>query len=157
MMIAFAVSASETSLSLIAPTPPWMISMLTSSLPNLPRDCLTASRDPWTSALMMSLTVLSSPFEILSKRSSRLTAPLESSFLVASLSFLSAERSLAKRSLSTTSIMSPASGSSSQPVTETGVEGPAFLTCLPLSSIITLTLPVAVPAIISSPHESVPD
>ena len=103
----------------------------------------------------MSLTDLSSPFLILSKRSLRETEP-ESSEDAASFRRRSSASSLANFSSATTSMISPASGTSSQPVTDTGVEGPAFLTFLPLSSTIALILPVEVPATTLSPMRSVP-
>ena len=104
---------------------------------------------------MMSFTDLSSPFLILSKRSFKDTEP-DSSFCAASLRRRSSASSLANFSSATTSMMSPASGTSSQPVTETGVEGPAFFTFLPLSSVMARILPVEVPATTLSPIFKVP-
>ena len=52
--------------------------------------------------------------------------------------------------------MSPAAGTSERPRISTGLEGPAFLTLLPLSSIIALILPKAAPATIGSPTFKVP-
>ena len=52
--------------------------------------------------------------------------------------------------------MSPASGTSESPVISTGTEGPAELMRLPLSSVIALTRPTAVPAITVSPFFRVP-
>ena len=45
-MIALLALASITSLSLIAPTPPWITLTLTSSLDSFSSDCLTASTEP---------------------------------------------------------------------------------------------------------------
>ena len=58
MMMAFEAEASMMSVSVIAPTPPWMQRTRTSSLESFSRDCLTASTEPCTSALMMRLRSL---------------------------------------------------------------------------------------------------
>ena len=52
---------------------------------------------------------------------------------------------------------SPAFGTSDKPITSTGIEGPAFLTFLPISSSIPLTLPKELPAKIVSPGLRKPD
>ena len=52
--------------------------------------------------------------------------------------------------------ISPASGTSSRPIIDTGVDGNAEFTRLPLSSVIALILPVTVPTIIESPTLNVP-
>ena len=64
--------------------------------------------------------------------------------------------SRATRSSLTTLSVSPAAGTSERPMTSTGIEGPAFLTCLPLSSISARTLPNVPPATTMSPTRSVP-
>ena len=52
--------------------------------------------------------------------------------------------------------MSPASGTSVKPVISTGVDGPAFFTLCPLSSVIVLILPITDPTKIVSPMSNVP-
>ena len=58
MMTAPAVSANSTSDSLMAPTPRWMISTATSSVPNRCKESATACTDPSTSPLMIKGSVL---------------------------------------------------------------------------------------------------
>ena len=53
-------------------------------------------------------------------------------------------------------MMSPATGTSSNPSTSTGIDGPALLTRLPLSSNIARIFPTTVPAMTESPMLSVP-
>ena len=53
MMMALAVDASMTSVSVIAPTPPWIVRTRTSSLDSFSSDWRTASTEPCTSALMI--------------------------------------------------------------------------------------------------------
>ncbi len=64
---------------------------------------------------------------------------------------------LALFSSSTTVNMSPADGTSWNPITSTGVEGIASIILLPVSSINALTLPAWVPARNASPILKVPD
>ena len=64
--------------------------------------------------------------------------------------------SRATRSSLTTISVSPAEGTSCKPMTSTGIEGPAFLTCLPLSSMSARTLPNVPPTTTMSPTRSVP-
>ena len=52
--------------------------------------------------------------------------------------------------------VSPASGTSGRPKTSTGIEGPAFLMALPLSSYMALTLPIMAPHTTESPCLNVP-
>ena len=52
--------------------------------------------------------------------------------------------------------MSPASGTSFNPVISTGVDGPAAFTFLPLSFFIVLIFPIEVPTITVSPTFKVP-
>ena len=46
MIIALDADASRTSDSVMAPTPPWMTLMATSSLDNFSKDCFTAWTEP---------------------------------------------------------------------------------------------------------------
>ena len=64
--------------------------------------------------------------------------------------------SRARRSSSTASNRSPASGTAVRPVISTGVEGPASLSSWPLSLRMVRTRPTAVPAMITSPECRVP-
>ena len=70
MMMALDAEASMTSVSVIAPTPPWMQRTRTSSLESFSSDCRTASTEPCTSALMMRFRSLIWPAEIWLNRSS---------------------------------------------------------------------------------------
>ena len=56
----------------------------------------------------------------------------------------------------TTISVSPAAGTSERPMISTGIDGPAFLTCLPLSSMSARILPYAAPTTTTSPTRSVP-
>ena len=96
------------------------------------------------------------PSEIWSKSASRLTLAfaLNCSSLV--LRRRCSASSRAMRSSSTAANSSPDSGTSASPMISTGTEGPAFLTVLPLSSVIARTRPTAVPAMTISPEFSVP-
>lgn len=128
MMMAFAVDASMTSVSVIAPTPPWIVRTRTSSLDSFSSDWRTASTEPCTSALMIRFRSLIWPAEIWLNRSSS---------VVFCWSLISARRSLSLRSSatwreslssSTALMMSPASGTSLKPMTSTGCDGPASFT-----------------------------
>ena len=48
------------SVSVIAPTPPWITLTFTSSVESFANDCLIASTEPWTSAL----TIIASSFTL---------------------------------------------------------------------------------------------
>ena len=60
------------------------------------------------------------------------------------------------RSSETTLNSSPGDGTSARPVISTGTDGPASLTCAPLSFVMTRTRPTAVPAMMRSDCRSVP-
>ena len=157
MIIAFDAEARLTSDSLIAPTPPWMILTTTSSFESFSRLCLIASTDPCTSAFTTIPSSFKLPSWICVNRSSR-----ESLDFVSSRSFTLlceinvSAKFLAYFSFPHPTITSPAFGTSFSPRISTGVDGPASLTLLPLSSIMALTLPNAEPAAIGSPTRSVP-
>ena len=142
------------------PTPRWTKLSFTSSRSSLRRLSVTASREPWTSALSTRLSVAVSPRWICSKRSSSL-APVAAEatgrcpdrrnrWARASPRVRAVAWSLATRS------SSPACGGSENPSTCTGIEGSASLTWSPWSSIRALTLPQAAPATTGSPTRRVP-
>ena len=142
MMIALEADASVTSDSLIAPTPPWMTLTTTSSLESFTRLCFTASTEPCTSAFTMIGSSLTFPALICENRSSK-----ESFAFVSSISlFLLSAMNVSAKLLASFSFwwamkISPAFGTSLRPRISTGVDGPASLTRLPLSSIMARTLP----------------
>ena len=69
------VAARVTSDSLMAPTAQWMTRTRTSSLVSFSKEALTASADPWTSALTMTFQVLHLKAWIWLNRSSSVTLP----------------------------------------------------------------------------------
>ena len=156
MMMALEASARSTSDLLMAPTPAWMTRTRTSSLDSFSRDCLTASAEPWTSALTTMASSFMSFWAIWVNRLSRVTFwKAENCFSRAAAARFSAS-SRARRSSSTASNRSPASGTAVRPVISTGVEGPAEVMVRPLSSRMVRTRPTAVPAISTSPARRVP-
>ena len=130
MMIAFDAEASSTSDSLMAPTPAWMIRILTFSSDSLVSVSASTSAEPCTSALMMIGSSLTSPSAIcclqrLERQARRLRAP-------SAFSFACVWRNSATwRALAASAIawnVSPGCGSAARPSTSTGVDGPAALT-----------------------------
>ena len=104
----------------------------------------------------MIFSVLRSPSLICEKKSSSVTFMrilLASAFCS---SLRCATNSRAIFSSLTTWKTSPADGTSDNPTISTGIEGPASLIRLPLSSVITRTRPTAVPATTTFPACSVP-
>ena len=71
--MALEAAASMTSLSLMAPTAPWMTRTRTSSLESFSSDCLTASTEPCTSPLTMMGSSFISPCSIWENRLSSVT------------------------------------------------------------------------------------
>ena len=76
MTMAFEARASETSFSVIPPTPRWMTWIRTSSCGNFSRASTIASSDPWTSALITRFNTGSSPSRARTSRSAKLDAGL---------------------------------------------------------------------------------
>lgn len=112
--------------SVMPPTPEWITLMRMSSLDNATSDCLSASTEPCTSALITRFnTCWPSPLPIWARMSSmRLVAEAtrrDSRRLVSRC----CATSLARRSSSTTTKSSPASGTPDKPRTCTGIDGPA--------------------------------
>ena len=64
MIIALEADASVTSVSEIAPTEPWIISSLTSSVDSRASASASASTEPFTSPLRITLRSLTSPAAI---------------------------------------------------------------------------------------------
>ena len=102
---------------------------------------MMASREPWASVLRMSRRDFRSEPFMSAKRLSRearlgaASLPARCSLVRSSLSFL------ASRSLSISTSSSPTLGMVENPVTSTGVAGPASLTGRPWSSSMLFTLP----------------
>ena len=140
-----------TSGSDIAPTPEWMTRTRTSSFESFSSEVFTASALPCTSAFTMMLKSFISPCCILANRSSSVTFFATPRVLSFSCCLRSSTSSLAMRSSATALKVSPAPGTSLMPAISTGMDGPASVTRWPLSFIIVLTLPTAVPAMIISP------
>ena len=134
-------AASEMSLSLMAPTPPWMQRTRTSSLESFSSEERTASTEPWTSALTMRLRSLISPSCIWLKRSSSVVFCRDLSWESLILSRRSSATWRASLSSGVTWRMSPASGTSLKPMISTGVEGPASWMRSPLSLTMARTRP----------------
>ena len=153
-MIALLALAKTTSLSVIVPTPLLITLILTPSTFILRSAFLTASSLPLTSVLR---TILISflPSFICSNISSKLNA-LWANFFPLSASFLFIATLLASFSLSNAMNLSPATGTSSIPVTSTGLDGSADTISLPVSSLKVLTFPENDPTTIGSPNLKVP-
>ena len=121
---------------------------------------MTASSEPCTSALMIRLSDAFSPDWIWLNRSSSLVPDLTRASSRRCLAFNRSSRASptvrAVFSSGAARNSSPASGTVDRPSTWTGVDGPADLTCSPLSLIIARTLPHAAPATIGSPTLSSP-
>ena len=150
-MMAFEVEASMTSLSLIAPTAPWMTRTRTSSLEIFSSEALTASTLPCTSALTMMFRFFISPAWIWLNRSSSETLEMGSLALAFSSALRCSTSSRARRSSATALKFAPAPGTSPRPVISTGTDGPALVSFWPLSLVIIRTRPTAVPAMMISP------
>ncbi len=117
----------------------------------------SASSDPWPSALMMRLSAFLPSAGICMNVSSETRCEPVAAMRTSRrrvLRFSAVSR--ATRSSLTTIIVSPAAGTSCKPITSTGIEGPAFLTCLPRSSMSARTLPNVPPTTMMSPTRSVP-
>ena len=132
MIIALDADASRTSDSVMAPTPPWITLMATSSLDNFSKDCFTAWTEPWTSAFITMLRSLTFPSDIWANKSSR--EIFEDAFNISSLCIacLFSAISLAVLSLGVSANWSPPAGTSDRPSISTAVDGPACLILLPL-------------------------
>ena len=139
--IAFEAVARVISVSVIAPTAPWITLTLTSSVESFSRDCLIASTEPCTSALTIIANSLTVPSLIWLYKSSNdtLWEAFKVSFFI--LSFLASAIVLAVFSSLTWINLSPAAGTSDNPKISTGIDGPADLIFLPWSSNIALILP----------------
>ena len=155
-MMALEVVASMTSLSLMAPTAQWMTLTRTSSLDSFSRLALTASAEPWTSALTMMFRSFISPCLIWLNRSSRLTLPTGAEAAIFCSCLRCSTSSRAMRSSATAWKSSPAPGTSPMPMISTGTEGPASVSFSPLALVMARTRPTAVPAMITSPCFRVP-
>ena len=155
-IMALEALASMTSLSLMAPTAPWMMCTRTSSLESFSRDWRTASTEPCTSALTMIFSSFMSPSFICSNRLSRVTLVWELNCSSLRSLMRCSTSSRARRSSDTALKMSPPTGTSPRPVISTGTLGPASFTRRPRSSIMERTRPTVVPATMVSPAWRVP-
>ena len=130
-----------TSPSLMPPTALCMTLSFTASVESFSRVSLTASMEPWTSALSIRFSSLTSPLVILSYRSARLTrAVLSLSFSRLFFCLMEAICFAVASSLTTTKV-SPAEGTSESPSISIGIDGPASSILLPQSLIMALILP----------------
>ena len=156
MMIAFELLASKMSDSDTVPTPEPMTLTFTSSMVIGDKLFSSASTDPLVSPFMTTLSSLTSPCWIWAYRSSSVSAFTGSSsrVLIASWRFMLTSR--ASRSFLTAMNESPASGTPLKPNICTGVDGPAFLTRLPLWLRSERTLPCSLPTTNTSPISNVP-
>ncbi|MNN20582.1 hypothetical protein D3C81_1338670 [compost metagenome] len=154
--IALEAAARVMSDSVIAPAPLWIIFTRTPSTSILAKEPLSASTEPCTSPLMITLRSLISPSLMCLNRSSRVTRVFVFSsdwrWVVERLSAIAR----ALRSSSNAMNGSPACGTSVRPVISTGVEGPASLILRPLSFTMARTRPKQFPATKASPTFSVP-
>ena len=139
MIIALDAFAKTTSLSVIVPTPLLITFILTPSTLIFNNAFLTASSLPLTSVFNI-IFISFLPSLIESNNSSRLNAFL-ANFLLFSCSFLFMATLLASFSLSNAMNLSPATGTSSSPVTSTGLDGSADIISRPVSSLSVLTFP----------------
>ena len=161
MMVALAVAANWMSFSLIPPTPRCTKASWTSSRSSRRRPSVTASREPWTSALTIRLRVAASPRWICSKMSSKRAPPERACESRPMLAWrrqwlrFSATRP-ASFSLGATTKATPGSATSSRPSNWTGVDGPASSTEMPWSSIRARARPHEAPATTGSPTRRVP-
>ena len=156
MIVAFDAAASWMSSLVMPPTPRRTNDSFTSSRSSFLRLSVTASSEPVTSALTMRLSVAASPAWIWLKMSSSRAPPPTT----AAVPPIAATRCQCSRVSATlradfssgaTTKSSPASATSDRPSTWTGVDGPASLTCSPLSSMSARTRPHAAPATSGSP------
>ena len=141
MMIAPSMPASMTSFSVTAPTPLWIVRTCTSLLESFSSDCLTASTEPCTSALMMMLRSLTSPSSSLLYRSSSVEAEVDLTIEARAFAARSSTTWRASFSSATAINSSPASGTPPKPMISTGVDGSAFFTRSPRLEIIARTRP----------------
>ena len=139
--MAFEAAPKVTSVSVIAPTAPWITLTLISSVESFSKDCLIASTEPWTSALTTIDNSFTLPSWIWLYKSSNETLFDDWWLSVLIFSFLDSAIFLAVFSSLTTTNLSPAAGTSDKPNTSTGIDGPADLIFFPLSSNIALILP----------------
>ena len=157
MMIAFDAVASSTSDSLMAPTPVWMIRILTLSSLSFVSVSASTSAEPCTSALMMIGSSLMSPSAICCCSDSSVRRPP----LLAERLFLGLRLAVRDDLPRLDRIVDDLErvarrGQRRRPSTSTGVDGPAFLTLRPEVIESARTLPSTVPAMKRSPSLSVP-
>ena len=146
IIIASDAEANRTSDSVMAPTALWTILTCISSVDNFSNESDKASTEPSTSPFKMIFNSLNSPNAIRLPISSRVKC-----FWVLTLCSLTScvlldAICLASFSSANTLNLSPACGAPSKPNTETGIDGPAELIWLPLSSYNALTFPLYWPA-----------
>ena len=140
-----------TSLSLMAPTPPWITRTRTSSLLSFSSEAFTASTLPCTSALTIRFRFFISPAWIWLNRSSRDTLVTGALALAFSSALRCSTSSRASFSSATALNVAPAEGASLRPVISTGTLGPASVMRWPLSLTMARTRPTEVPAMMMSP------
>ena len=148
--------AKVTSDSFIAPTAVCIIRTLTPSTSIFINDAASASTEPWTSPLMMTLRSFISPCFICSNKLSNETLLLSWRCCITLASWRASPIRLACFSSLNTTNLSPACGTSLIPVISTGVEGPAVLIRWPKSLTIARILPYVLPTTSESPTLSVP-
>ena len=141
MMTASEASARITSDSEMAPTALWITFTRTCSVESLMSESDSASTEPSTSPLTMTLSSLKLPIAIRRPISSRVMC----FWVLIPWILMSCSRLLAMALASFSSLMtlnlSPALGAPLRPRTETGVDGPASFTFCPLSLNMAFTRP----------------
>ena len=141
-IIASEADANNTSDSVIAPTPLWMMLTCISSVDNFWNESVNASTDPSTSPFNMMLSSLKSPRAIRLPISSKVICRCVRTDCSRTSWVRFAAICFASFSSSNTLNRSPAVGAPSSPSKDTGVDGPASVNSFPRSSCIARTLPL---------------
>ncbi len=146
IIIASDADAKSTSLSVIAPTPLWIIFTCISSVESFRKESVNASTEPSTSPLRITFNSLKSPNAILRPISSKVIWR----WVLTDCSRCNWVRleaiPFASLSSPNTLNLSPACGAPSRPKIDIGVAGPASFTLCPRSSCIAFTFPLHWPA-----------
>ena len=136
----------------MAPTPVWMTFTRTSSVPSFSRDVRSASTVPWTSALIMTGSSLTSPCLMRSYKSSKLVRAVPRSCSPARCLRRSPRFPGRSGRRAPRRPLPPRRGASLRPSTSTGVDGPASCSDSPRWSNMARTRPLA-----AARHDGVAD
>mmetsp|Transcript_12109 Transcript_12109/g.52048 ORF Transcript_12109/g.52048 Transcript_12109/m.52048 type:complete len:338 (-) Transcript_12109:624-1637(-) len=155
-MIPSDAAAKSTSLSVTSPAAACKNRRSTRSCGSAPSAAFTASTDPETSVLTMTLIVCTPSSSSFAAARFDNETVLPSMTLIRSSSARASAASRASASLSITSNSSPAMGTPPRPMICTGVDGPASSSLFPYASAMARTLPQCAPTSTASPILNVP-